>query len=175
MTVAPFGIPFFSDVADLAVIEEVGQAKYRVRPPAQHAVFSDYVVQAMPATGIVWIKASSAPMVLDAYGNGIQSEVDRVARQLEQRYGRGNKNDMLFAGSIWDEPQYWVNGLVDQQRVYFYLWENSRSLQLPDPLVTIYVGAVAYSVDEGAVTIEYSSNRMSEVEREIEQELANLL
>src|SRR5688500_11821675 len=172
---SPFGIAFFSDLGSLQVLADFGQGKHEVAAPAPHPLFAQYIVQATPAQGVVWIKANSASKPVDAFGNSLRAEVDRVAQQVATKYGPGRKTDLLFAGAIWDEPQYWMNSLEDQTRIYSYIWERTGRCNLPDDIETVYVGATAYGGGQGAVAIEYSSARMSAAESEIERGMSDLL
>lgn len=172
---APFGIEFFSDLASLNVLQDFGQGKYAVSAPKPHPVFDTYVVQATPSVGIAWIKASAPIKQIDAFGNALRADVDRIALQLANKYGGGRKTDFLFSGALWNEPQYWMNALEDGQRVYSYVWERKANATLPEDLETVYVGAAAYGSGTGAVTVEYASIRMAEAEREIEAGLSDLL
>jgi hypothetical protein len=172
---APFGIEFFSDLSSLNVLQDFGQGKYSVSAPKPHPLLDTYVVQATPASGIVWIKATAPVKQIDAFGNALRADVDRIAQQLTQRYGGSRKTDLLFTGALWNEPQYWMNALEDGQRIYAFVWERKGQATLPDDLDTVYVGAAAYGGGTGATTVEYSSSRMAEAEREIEAGLSDLL
>lgn len=172
---APFGIELFSDLAALEILNDFGQGKYEVTAPSPHPLFTNYIVQATPAQGVVWIKANSPAKVVDAYGNALRADVDRVAQQLANRYGPGRKSDFLMSGALWDEPQYWMNALEDQVRVYGYIWERKGRTELPEDLDIVYAGAVAYGGGQGGVTVEYSSTRMGAAENEIEAGMSDLL
>jgi hypothetical protein len=172
---APFGIQFYSELASLEVTGDLGLNKYQVQAPSPHPLFQTYIVQATPTLGVVWIKGMSDPKAVDIFGNSLRMEVDRVAQQLAGKYGPGRKTDMLLHGSFWEGAQYWMNALADQQRLYFYLWEAKGHSAFPDGLATIFLGATGYNPAEGAVTLEYASNRMEEAERETEAGMSDLL
>jgi hypothetical protein len=173
--IAPFGIEFFSPLESLEVTGDLGQNKYQVQPPSPHPLFQTYIVQATPSLGVVWIKGVSEPKAVDIFGNSLRADVDRVAQQLAGKYGAGRKNDMLLHGSFWEGAQYWMNALADHQRVYFYLWEAKERSALPDGLATIFAGATGYNSAEGAVTLEYASDRIEEAEQETEAGMSDLL
>lgn len=170
---SPFGIPLFSSVDDLQTVADIGQGKYEVAAPKPHPSFNQYIVQATPALGIVWIKANSPARDIDAFGHSLVSEVDRIADQIAQRYGRPAKSDFLLPGSIWDGPQYWMNALADGQRFYSYLWERNGTTQLPEELVSVFVGASAYSSYEGVTTVEYATTAMAAAEAEVQRGLSD--
>jgi hypothetical protein len=172
---APFGIQLFSDLSGFEILNDYGQAKYQITAPSPHPLFENYIVQATPSQGIVWVKGNAAAKIIDAFGNAVRAEVDRIASQLSGKYGKGRKSDFLLTGSIWDEPQYWMNALEDQTRIYAYIWDRSTGANLPDDLESVYVGAAAYGGGQGGATIEYSSTRISTAEAEIESGMSDFL
>lgn len=172
---APFGISFHADVHSFNIISELGQGKYIIEAPTPHPSFVTYVVQATPEHGVVWIKGLSADLSGDQFGNATRSLVDRIASQLESKYGRAEKTDLLFDGSIWDEPRDWMSGLSENQRMYFYVWERPRAKGLPDDIKTIFCGANASDSSTGGVSLEYASVTMAAAEAYLENEQSSLL
>ena len=135
---APFGITFGSAVDGLQILNEVAGGKYVVIPQAPHPSFSTYIVQVSKNHGIVWIKAITDPVLNDAFGHSLCSMVDRIHDQLSKKYGPGKKGGLLFAGSIWTEPQYWMQSLAANERQYCFLWDRKKVRDLPDDLQNIF-------------------------------------
>ena len=54
---APFGIQFYSAVTGLQILKDVRQGKFFISAPKAHPAFEQYVIQATPRLGGVWIKA----------------------------------------------------------------------------------------------------------------------
>ncbi len=168
----PFGIRLYSPLSELTVLNEVGGEKYFVEAPKPHPTFTRYLVQASDSLGVVWVKGLADNMSVDAFGNSLRAEVDRIADQVKIKYGVPEKTDFLLTGSIWDEPQYWMNALDDGQRYYAYSWKRPRN-SLADDLDTVYIGAAAASSSEGGVIIEFASTRLGEHEKELETKLSD--
>ncbi|QGP78391.1 hypothetical protein [Sphingobium sp. CAP-1] len=171
---APFGISLFADLVDFEVIEDLGQGKFRVAAPKPHPAFNDYFVEATDGLGVVWIKANSSVLNIDAFGHALTAPTDKIADQIKLKYGKPQKNDFLMPGSIWDGAQYWLSGLEAKERFYSYIWDRKNVAGLPDDIDTIYVGAAAYGGGEGAVAVEYASTKMHLAEKERDAKLADL-
>lgn len=98
---APFGIELYSPIHGYEVVTDIGQLKYAIIAPKPHPVFTSYIVQATPTLGIVWVKGNSDFRSVDAFGNTLRTEVDRIADQLALKYGRGRKTDFILSGALW--------------------------------------------------------------------------
>jgi hypothetical protein len=172
---SPFGIEFYAPIGNFKILHEFGEGKFKIEPPNAHLLFSEYVVQSSKEHGIVWIKGISSEINNDSFGISIRSLVDRIAEQLSSRYGAGSKIDNLLSGSIWNDPQYWMNSLESNERSYHYTWSRSRNKQLLDDIESIYVGATAYNSQSSTAVIEYSSLKLPEAQKAIEREMSLLL
>ena len=171
---APFGIDLFIDVANLEIIENLGQGKFRVAAPKPHPAFNDYFVEATDGLGVVWIKANSLVSNIDAFGHALTAPTDKIADQIKLKYGQPQKTDFLMPGSIWEGAQYWLSGLEAKERFYSYVWDRQGVSTLPNDIDTISVGAAAYGGGEGAVAVEYASAKMHLAEKERDAKLADL-
>lgn len=172
---APFGIAFHSSIASLQVLQDLGQGIYVVQPDAPHPLFDVYAVQATPSLGVVWVKGITPCIENDNFGTATRAAVDRLADQLAQKYGPPEKMDMLLEGSIWNEPQDWMNSLNDRERVYSYSWEPEKVTQLPEDLECIFLGAVPHEGNAASIVLEYSSRRKEQADKDLEREMADLL
>ncbi len=174
MQTSPFGIRFFSPISDYETVSQLQQGMAVITPPNAHPLFSEYYVQVSGDLGVVWIKAFSNPIENDAYGRALTALVDRVASQLTQKYGEGDKTDLLFDGSIWNEPQDWSAALAAKERFYSYMWERPKSKKLPEDLASIFIGALMIE-QQGFAVIEYASSKLRDAEAEVERDLSALL
>lgn len=171
---APFGIALYSPIEGLSVLNELGHGSYIVEAPTPHPMFETYLVRATPALGVVWIKGLGADIENDSFGTAACTLVDRITEQLAQKYGPAEKTDFLMDGSIWTEPQDWMNGIVHHERFYSSQWTRHQVKQLPEDLESIFVGAVPQSYCM-MVAIEYASRKLEQANAEIERQLADLL
>lgn len=172
---SPFGIRFYSTITELQVLHDIGQYAYEVVAPGPHPLFKSYFVLSTPSLGIVWVKGITPQIENDNFGSETCATVDRIEMQLTQKYGRPKKRDLLMDGSIWTEPQDWMNGLTNRERFYSYSWKKSAIPQLPEDLDTIYIGAVPHDGLTAEVVLEYASPRLKEAEAELERQMSDLL
>lgn len=172
---APFGIDFYAAIDKFEVLEELGEAKYVVSPPKPHPSFDTFIVQATPTLGVVWVKALSPIISDDAYGNLTIQAMEKLHKQLSMRYGPGELTDFLMYDSIWSEPRDWASGLAANERSYFYSWENSKISNLPDDILTIYLGAIGVGGGDTRVSLEYLSPKGPEAEAELQVIHSDLL
>jgi hypothetical protein len=173
---APFGIEFHLNISELNVLNRFPNNTFVVEAPAPHPLFKTYLVRTNSQEEVVWIKGVGEIVENDAYGAVIQGIVDRVADQLSQRYGRGQKTDSVNYGSIWGEdPQYWMHGLADNQRHFFHLWERPAAGSLPEDVHSIFLAAIAIDAYSSNAVLEYASPKLAAAEAEAEQGMANFL
>lgn len=75
--------------------------------PRSHPEAEFYLLQAMPKTGVCFVKAVGDEKGTNVYGDGLRRETDRIQAQVEKKYGTGyGKTGFLVSGSIWDKPRY---------------------------------------------------------------------
>jgi hypothetical protein len=109
------------------------------------------------------------------FGTATRTAVDRIKDQVALRYGAPRKLDFVMQGSIWDDPQYWMNGLAANERFYSYSWEAPDASALPNDLATVYVGAMSKDSNTSAVIIEYASPKLSQADAEDDRSMSDLL
>lgn len=171
---APFGIEFYTPIESLNVIQELGQGAYIVAPATPHPLFETFVVRATPSLGVVWIKGITPAIENDNFGSDTRAMVDRLAEQLTQKYGAGERTDLLLNGSIWSEPQDWMSSLNNRERFYHVEWKAPRS-RLPDNLQSIFMGATPFENFGASIVVEYASRRSEEADAELERGMADFL
>lgn len=172
---APFGIILYSPIETLSVVQDLGHGNYLVEAPSPHPMFEAYLVRATPALGVVWVKGLGTDIENDNFGTATRTLIDRLTEQLAQKYGRSEKSDFLMNGSIWTEPQDWMNGLVSRERYYSSEWSRPGATQLPDDLESIFVGAIPQNGYCATMIIEYASRKLDQAEAEIERQLVDIL
>jgi hypothetical protein len=121
-------------------------------------------------------KAVGVDIPSDSFGQAIKSAVDRVRDDLEVRYGQPQALDLLTPGSIWNDPQDWLMGLVKGERSYAFFWERPANA---DPKVwrgvksvSTYAGA---SGQQGWVSIEYDFDNGNRCDEALKRQAAKAL
>lgn len=172
---SPFGIEFYSDISALQVIQDLGVGLYILMPPTPHPLLETYVVRSTASLGVVSIRGVGAVIENDKFGDATRAAVDRLANQLISRYQGARKQDDLRFGSIWNEPEDWLSGLINNERYYSYFWHREHGACLPDDLESVLLCAAPHEGFGATVILEYTSVKASEAEAELELTMAELL
>ena len=172
---APFGIPFSQALDPEIVIAELSAQKFQVSPPNPHPGFADYIVQCSPTMGVVWIKGIGNEIGNDVYGSGLITAHSTMSGQLIAKYGQPERTDLLSHDAIWVEPRDWVASLNQNERFYFDVWKRPASNQLPDDVASIFLGFQTYSMQDGAIILEYASIKHEAAEAELAASFSDFL
>lgn len=172
---SPFGIEFGVGADSLETVRIMEGGMSEVKPPKPHPLFDTYIVQSTPELGVVWVKGISPVIENDNFGSATRKYVDRLAEQLSLKYGRSQKTDLLLQGSIWTEPQDWMNALGSHEQLYNYLWDKRGPSGLPDDMESIFAAATPFPGAQALVVVEYASSKYPLAQAELERLMANLL
>lgn len=125
----PFGFELDSFNPESYDCAQIQGSFYRcANPPKKHPDIERYIVQFIPGIGACFIKGISVDISDSRYGYNTRSAIDGIYDQLKGKYGDAEKFDFLRSGSVWDEPEDWMMGLTEDERVYAYMWK------LPSPI-----------------------------------------
>ena len=130
---------------------------YRVDPPNKNDMFESYIVQISPKYGIVWIKAVGKDITTNGYGIQLKTAFDNLVSGIERSYGKYDKTDFLLRGSIWNDPEDFMMGLLRKDRYLMANWELKYGSTLPNDIISIGVIATASSSTKGYISLEYYS------------------
>jgi hypothetical protein len=89
---------------------------YMVDPPNKNNMFKSYIVQISQKYGIVWIKAIGKDIATNGYGFELQSTFDNLVSSIERTYGKYKKTDILMPGSIWNDANDFMMGVLRRER-----------------------------------------------------------
>ena len=167
----PFGLNMGMTLAQVKSVtgknpELVRDDLYEVTPPNPHDMFESYIVQISPKYGVVWIKAIGKDITTNGHGTQLTTAFDNLVSSIERTYGEYKRTDFLSRGSIWNEPNDFMMGLLKKDRYLMAAWENEYGSTLPDNLKSIGVIATAISSTEGYISLEYSSQDEEKVDAE---------
>lgn len=165
----PFGLDKGMKQAELPKDSELIQkGYYRLKQvPNPHPAFDYYVVQVSESAGLCWIKAIGNDIATSSHGTTLRSEFRDLRSRLDKVYGASNETNTLLPGSIWNEPQDYMMGLVKKERFLFAEWKNSAGSQLKDGIESIGLVANALGSGKGYLTLEYSFENYEACETEI--------
>ena len=63
------------------------------------------------------------------FGDTLKDKFNDLHNVLAKKYGKGIKDDSLRPGSIWEDPRYWMMGLLQRERKlawYSLLTDNNK-------------------------------------------------
>jgi len=153
----PFGLEMGMSLKEIGgTPENIAYGKYKLTSvPKPHSAFEFYVIQVAPNSGLCWIKAIGKDIATSSYGLELKSEFSEMEKKLEGTYGKHKIMDFLMPGSIWNEPNEWMMGLIKKERVLMALWDKKEGSALPANLETVALIASPSSRDKGYISIEY--------------------
>ena len=154
----PFGLEMGMSLVEIGgQPEKVGNGLYMLNTvPKTHSAFKAYVVKVAPEGGLCWVKAIGKDIATSSYGIELQTEFHVMEEKLEAAYGKHEIMDFLMTGSIWDEPNDWMMGLIQKERILAAIWEPAEGSSLPSDLKQIALIASPISTGKGYIAIEYS-------------------
>ena len=149
-------------------LKELAPCKYRTSsPPKPHSAFEFYVLQITPKTGLAWVKAIGVTTNTNVFGSELRNAFESMEKKLNGAYGSSKKIDLLMPGSIWEEPQYWMQALQKKDRVLGTSWNGESRATLKDSLSSVFLGATALDTEAGLISIEYSFKNAEQSDAEI--------
>jgi hypothetical protein len=164
-----FGIAMGQSVDDLnATAVEAGWYK-TTSPPKPHRLFPEVVVQATPKQGVCFVKGVGENFNSDSFGSEVRSRMNTVAEQIALKYGQPTTTDFLMPGSIWNEPDDWMMGLLKGERFYTISWDSKGNTGSLRSLRSIALVVSATSSDTAWIGLEYYFKNEDNCDREIAQ------
>ena len=154
----PFGLEKGMSLKDIGgKPEKVSHGLYKLSSVSKpHSAFEAYVVRIAPKGGLYWIKAIGKEIATSTYGMELKSAFSEMEKKLGATYGKHKTMDFLMPGSIWNEPNDWMMGLIKKERVLAAIWEKSKGSSLPSDIESIVLFVKPTNRDKGYIAIEYS-------------------
>jgi hypothetical protein len=147
--------------------KKIGNGIYVVSVPKPHGAFEQYVVRVSPTKGLYYIKAIGKNISTNGAGISLITAFDSMEEKLTKVYGKHQKIDYLSSGSLWTESQYWMMGLLKQDRYLFANWNKKEGSKLKDNLSTVILGVDAINQETGYIIVEYKYSNSKKCEQEL--------
>jgi len=146
-------------VGNYAVKQTNDDALLLTRAPKPHPDFDQYMVTISPERGLLKISAIGITIQTNRYGTVLKAAFDEVRTAVASTYGPPSKDfNFLRSGSIWNEPEDWMMGLVKEERVLASYWDK----ELPNHIVGIVLEANTLSTEKGYLVLRYEFAGFSE-------------
>lgn len=128
--------------------------------PIPSKSFEMYRVYVHPTVGLVKLIAYGITIQTNRFGVALLAEFNRVESALSEQYGTAKNYNFLITGSIWKDPQDWMMGLVQEERILASFW--TKDVIKSDTVDSIGLVANALSSDKGYILIEYEFKGFAE-------------
>lgn len=135
--------------ADSVIIDD-GDVLVLSSAPKSDPDFPIYAVCVSAESGIAKVVGMSEGITTNSYGESLRNAFVQLRLASEAHYGKPMAVfDFLKTGSIWKQPNDWMAGLLENDRMLLALWAE-------DPQgVSVAEEARAISPEFGYVTITY--------------------
>lgn len=165
----PFGLWMGISLEELGrESRELAPAKYKIEAvPKPHSAFETYIAMVAPQNGLCWIKALSPTLQTNVFGVSLRTAFESMEEKLRETYGKSKRTDFIMSGSIWHDPQYWMQSLISQDRFFMTEWASEHGSTLKDSLISVALIVSATDTTTGYIAIEYSFENKKAAEAEL--------
>ncbi len=137
-----------------AVKETTGDTMDVTTAPKPHPVFESYVLTFSADKGLLAVSALGKDVPTNVFGEEVHSQFLELRAALSKIYGDPSLTaDEVQAGSIWNDPQDWMMGLLKKERSVVSIW-NLKSAPV-NHIAMIMVKAAALSQEKGYNSVKY--------------------
>ena len=132
-----------------AVQKDNGDTLILTKAPKPHPDFPFYIVCVSASKGFAKVRALSNEIQSNSFGGAIKDKFQEIRTALESKYGKPTQvADGVMDGSVWDEPEDWMMGLANEERLLSAVWKPAAGVMLG-------LEAQASSSSEGRVSVQY--------------------
>ncbi len=152
----PFGIEMGMKIGDIDKnAKKLQDNLYEVSVPRPHKAFHKYLAATCPSGGVYMVKGIDEDISTNNFGEGVKSKFNSIEEKLKKIYGKNKKYDFLRNGSIWEERQYWMMGLLKGDRTLVSFWSKEEKSKLSDNIESIQLQAHAIHQNSGYLSVIY--------------------
>lgn len=167
----PFGTDMGMTKADLGIAssaEELAPYKYQIKnTPKNSRMFETYIVTVTPNHGLCYLKAVGVDINTSRYGSEVRTQFERVDSALKKKYASGERVDFLRGGSIWDEPEDFMMGLVKKERLLQTYYDDEEGSKMVEDVQAAYLSANGLAMDKGYLVLDYRFRNFDACQAEI--------
>lgn len=165
----PFGLKIGTPLSQLEVDNSIEYPDGKIllkSVPKPHEFFKTYIIKSSKKTGLCYISAFSEEVTTDSHGTQVKSKFNNLKRRLSEKYGKPTDlNDSLKSGSIWNQPEDWVNAIKSQDRKLHAFWNKDEGKIELIGLSVFQPPVFQYPM----IVLDYSFNNYDACEKEIEK------
>ena len=124
--------------------------------PKGNSKLTKYDLLITPKSGLCRIISHTDILYSNSFGDQLINEFEFFEKALTKKYGTNKKYDFVKRNSIWNDSQYWMMGLLKEERYLEAYWTNDVGSNLPQKNIkNISVRTFATSTEEGYISLNY--------------------
>ncbi len=170
----PFGLSMGMKLEDLRMQAEQELVKlsnidcdqYEIVPISKHSSFDSYNVNISEKYGLYRIVAIGKIINTSVHGHEVKNEFKNLVDGFSKGYGKCNLSDFLSYGSIWNEPQDWMNGLLHRERFLAADWSVEHQSNMKNDLTSINIFTFALDQSSAQLIVNYYFSNSKDAESE---------
>lgn len=136
-----------------------------------HSDFRGYSLLIGEKEGLCRLFAFGKEIDAGAFGTELLAKFDSLEKQLQDIYGKSFRNDFLRVGSMWNEPQYWMMGLLKKDRTLTALWTAQAGSALKEGIESVALSAMAWNGSSGNVILVYEFSNFAACKKSIDEKI----
>jgi hypothetical protein len=154
----PFGLDIgktFNDYPEVVFEKHKNNIYIVKRIPAPNKFFDTYVVVVSAKSGICKIRAISETTQTSKYGTELNALYNLMQDALDKKYKTTYKKKLysyLEQGSLWNEPKYYMMGLLQKEREAVTIW---RANLASNNIQNITMSQTAVDQQSGFIVLDY--------------------
>jgi len=155
----PFGFDIGKNLSDYSGVDFSKQEKkswyIAKNVPTPNKLMDMYVLRTTDSSGICFIKGISNTIKTSKYGTELNSQYENVRGAIKKKYQaeyKEKKTNFLQSGSLWDDSQYYMMGLLKKDR---YKYSEFTAKDSTSQIQSIFIVQSALSTESGYISIEY--------------------
>ncbi|MEF8714602.1 MAG: hypothetical protein V5B39_13775 [Accumulibacter sp.] len=127
----------------------------------EHSKFKEFTLVISEKEGLCKIIAISETIDTDSFGVELRKTFTALEDQLQDVYGKHKRFDYLMHGSLWKEPQYWMMGLLKQERSLSAYWGTDKGSTMKNNVDGINLKTIALTNDKGVILLTYEFDNIA--------------
>ena len=121
-----------------------------------------YVLLVLPDAGLCQIRALGVDISSSSHGVELRNAYEDLRDAIANAYGQYMEVNFLRSGSIWDEPEDWMMGLLRNERVLQAAWNSAEGSSMRNGAKEVLLTARAQRTSNGYLLLQYQFDNEDE-------------
>ena len=152
--------------AELTVVSEQPLLFSTTTVPRGNSSFEAYALQILPKAGLCQIRAVGKDIATSSHGLQLKAKFQETLALIEDVYGAPEKTDRLLAGSIWNEPEDWMTGMLKKERFLMAVWSAKSESTFKNEVTEVALAARAKARGAGYLFLQYEFSNAAQCDDE---------